>query len=47
MEDLSEMLEKPIEAENIPALRQHVTDKTVRITISVYFRVECFMLTTW
>lgn len=30
VEDLSEMLEKPIEAENIPSLRQHVTDKTVR-----------------
>ena len=35
MEDLSEMLEKPIEAENIPSLRQHVTDKTVSAFISV------------
>jgi len=29
VEDLSELLESPIEAENIPTLRQKVTDKTV------------------
>jgi len=29
VEDLSELLESPIEAENIPALRQQVTNKTV------------------
>lgn len=31
MEDLSELLESPIEAENIPTLRQKVTDKTVYV----------------
>ena len=30
VEDLSELLESPIEAENIPTLRQQVTNKTVR-----------------
>lgn len=30
VEDLSELLETPVEAENIPTLRQKVTDKTVR-----------------
>ena len=30
VEDLSELLESPIEPENIPSLRQKVTDKTVR-----------------
>lgn len=34
VEDLSELLESPIEAENIPALRQKVTDKTVSATLS-------------
>src|ERR1700678_2002494 len=29
VEDLSELLESPIEAENIPTLRQQVTNKTV------------------
>ena len=29
VESLSEMLEKPIDREGIPALRQAVTDKTV------------------
>lgn len=29
MEDLTELLESPIEAENIPVLRQKMTDKTV------------------
>ena len=29
VEDLSELLESPIEAEAIPTLRQKVTDKTV------------------
>ena len=29
VEDLSELLESPIEAENIPTLRQKVTDKAV------------------
>ncbi|RDB16827.1 E3 ubiquitin-protein ligase dbl4 [Hypsizygus marmoreus] len=31
VEDLSELLESPIEAENIPMLRQKVTDKTVYV----------------
>ena len=31
MEDLSELLESPIEAETIPTLRQKVTDKTVYV----------------
>jgi len=31
VEDLSELLESPIEAENIPTLRQKVTDKTVYV----------------
>ncbi|KAG6916584.1 hypothetical protein DXG01_006234 [Tephrocybe rancida] len=31
VEDLSELLESPIEAENIPSLRQKVTDKTVYV----------------
>lgn len=30
VEDLSELLESPIEAEGIPTLRQQVTNKTVR-----------------
>lgn len=30
VEDLSELLDSPIETENIPLLRQKVTDKTVR-----------------
>ena len=29
VEDLSELLESPIEADNIPTLRQQVTNKTV------------------
>jgi ariadne-1 len=33
VEDLSELLESPIEAENIPTLRQKVTDKTVSTPI--------------
>src|SRR6266404_1049287 len=31
VEDLSELLEQPIEAETIPALRQKVTDKSVYV----------------
>jgi len=31
VEDLSELLESPIEAENIPTVRQRVTDKTVYV----------------
>ena len=31
VEDLSELLESPIEAENIPTLRQQVTNKTVYV----------------
>ena len=31
VEDLSELLESPIEAENIPGLRQKVTDKAVYV----------------
>ncbi|KAG6892850.1 hypothetical protein C0993_002728, partial [Termitomyces sp. T159_Od127] len=31
VEDLSELLELPIEQENIPMLRQKVTDKTVYV----------------
>lgn len=31
VEDLSELLESPIETENIPVLRQKVTDKTVSL----------------
>ena len=31
MEDLSELLEQPIEPETIPTLRQKVTDKTVYV----------------
>lgn len=33
VEDLSELLESPIEPENIPALRQKVTDKTVSLIL--------------
>jgi hypothetical protein len=33
VEDLSELLETPIEPEAIPTLRQRVTDKTVRRSI--------------
>lgn len=33
VEDLSELLETPIEPEAIPSLRQRVTDKTVRLSI--------------
>lgn len=33
VEDLSELLESPIEAEHIPALRQKVTDKTVSLPL--------------
>ena len=33
VEDLSELLESPIEAENIPTVRQRVTDKTVSNSI--------------
>lgn len=29
MEELSELIESPLEPENIPSLRQKVTDKTV------------------
>ena len=36
VEDLSELLESPIEAENIPTLRQKVTDKTVCVASSFY-----------
>ena len=31
VEDLSELLEQPIESENIPVLRQKVTDKSVYV----------------
>jgi ariadne-1 len=31
VEDLSELLEQPIEADTIPALRQKVTDKSVYV----------------
>jgi len=31
VEDLSELLESPVEAETIPTLRQKVTDKTVYV----------------
>jgi ariadne-1 len=31
VEDLSELLEQPIESENIPMLRQKVTDKSVYV----------------
>lgn len=31
VEDLSELLESPIEADQIPTLRQQVTNKTVRV----------------
>lgn len=33
VEDLSELLETAIEPENIPTLRQKMTDKTVRLLI--------------
>lgn len=36
MEDLSELLEAPIEPENIPSIRQKVTDKTVRGTMQLF-----------
>lgn len=32
VEDLSELLENPIDAETIPTLRQKVTDKTVYVS---------------
>lgn len=31
VEELSELIEQPLEAENIPTLRQKVTDKTVYV----------------
>lgn len=31
VEDLSELLEQPIETDSISALRQKITDKTVRV----------------
>jgi hypothetical protein len=34
VEDLSELLESPVEAETIPTLRQKVTDKTVCLDYS-------------
>jgi hypothetical protein len=37
VEDLSELLESPIEAENIPTLRQKVTDKTVRGVLTLLY----------
>ncbi|KAJ7162284.1 RING-5 domain-containing protein [Mycena filopes] len=40
VEDLSELLESPIEPENIPTLRQKVTDKTVG-----FFFCYCFIYT--
>ena len=36
VEDLSELLESPIEAENIPTLRQQVTNKTVRWRLHLF-----------
>jgi len=36
VEDLSELLESPIEAENIPTLRQKVTDKTVCVAFFLF-----------
>ncbi len=47
VEDLSELLEQPIEAETIPQLRQKVTDKTVSIvSIIVYARADgCYRYT--
>lgn len=48
VEDLSELLESPIEADNIPGLRQKMTDKTVRTfnpqgADSLYsHRLRCF-----
>ena len=38
VEDLSELLESPIEAENIPTLRQQVTNKTVRWRLHLFIR---------
>ena len=38
VEDLSELLESPIEAENIPTLRQQVTNKTVRWCLRLFIR---------
>lgn len=37
VEDLSELLEQPIEPENIAALRQKVTDKTVSHHVYPHF----------
>ena len=39
VEDLSELLESPIEADNIPTLRQQVTNKTVCFPLSHFPRV--------
>ena len=36
VEDLSELLESPIEADNIPTLRQQVTNKTVCFLLLSY-----------
>jgi ariadne-1 len=44
VEDLSELLESPIEADNIPTLRQQVTNKTVCPFIS-YPQVSFLTLT--
>ena len=42
VEDLSELLESPIEAENIPTLRQQVTNKTVCL-IPCYLQISSWL----
>lgn len=50
VEDLSELLEMPIEADNTPTLRQKMTDKTVCLTyislrFILYFLISFLTLT--
>ena len=42
VEDLSELLESPIEADNIPTLRQQVTNKTVCFFSIIYYPLITF-----
>jgi hypothetical protein len=46
VEDLSELLESPIEPDNIAILRQRVTDKTVRLgNLRFFSSSQCLSLT--
>lgn len=43
VEELSELIESPLEPEAIPSLRQKVTDKTVSVLCRMIFRTENLM----